>query len=82
MLSYAGQHKPWPDAQVRYAVGTDLTMQLYATSMLESLAFFDNEGCETVPEWHDRDFYLHALRLPEGGDRLQLSGNDVSTDAE
>lgn len=68
-INYAGVNKTSPDAQMTYIAGTDYTVQRYAETQIASGGFFDNGGCETLEEFHERGSYYYFNWQRDGSDR-------------
>jgi hypothetical protein len=68
-VNYAGQNKPSPDADPKFDVALDHTTQRYVDSMLNSGAYFDCGGAETIEEYHERGSYNYFSWPRDGTDR-------------
>jgi len=69
MLQYAGESKPSPDAQITFNNSTDFTTSLYTNTLMESLAYFDTGGAETIQKFHNLGQYFHYLFPRDATDR-------------
>lgn len=94
-LQYASQVIPSIDAEPSYiandntaasvVLGTEYTTQQYLESQLNSGAYFQNGGCETLEEFKERGAFYHFVipRERDSSDRLTvnmgfISGTDVT----
>ena len=67
---FLGQQKPSPDADPKFSVDdgarTDYTTQRYFDTLLQSEAFFECGGSESLQDWQERGAYYH-FRWPRDG---------------
>lgn len=71
-INYAGVSKPQIDADPSYPnnnTGTDFTTQRYIESILNSGAYHDTGGAETLQEWQNRGQYYLFNWSKDGNDR-------------
>jgi hypothetical protein len=73
-VNYAGVSKPQIDADPKYISsplisGTDFTTQRYIESILNSGAYHDTGGAETIQEWQNRGSYYLFNWSKDGNDR-------------
>lgn len=69
-LTYGGQSKPSPDADIDFdSAGIDRTTQRYADSLLQSGQYFREGGSESLEEFHERGSYYHFAWPRDGRDR-------------
>lgn len=68
-ISYAGQQRPSPDADPTFDTAIDNTVQRYVDTMLENGAYFDNGGCESIEDYHERGSYYYFGWSRDGTDR-------------
>jgi hypothetical protein len=85
-INYAGVSKPSPDANLSFVAGTDYTTQRYLESQIQSGAYHDSGGAETIQEYQDRGSYYYFVWPRDGDDastRVQVnSGFKDGTDVE
>ncbi len=68
-INYAGVNKPQPDANPIFDGTVDRTTQRYVESQLNSGAYFDCGGAETIEEYHKRGSYYYFSWPRDGTDR-------------
>jgi len=72
-INYAGENKPSPDADPLFAPSVnprvDYTIQRYNESLVNSGAFFDTGGAETIEEFHNNGSYYYFAWPRDGSDR-------------
>jgi hypothetical protein len=68
-INYAGQSKPNPDASPIFDALVDRTTQRYVESQINSGAYFDCGGAETIQEFHERGSYYYMSWPRDGTDR-------------
>lgn len=68
-INYAGQNMPSPDADPSFVAGNDYTIQRYAESQINSGAFFDSGGGESIEDFHARGAYYYFRWPRDGTDR-------------
>lgn len=68
-INYAGQNMPAPDADPSFVGGTDYTIQRYAETQINSGAYFDSGGGESIDEFHERGSYYYFRWPRDGTDR-------------
>jgi hypothetical protein len=58
-VSYAGQNYPPADADPSFNLTLDHTTQRYVESLIQSEAYYDTGGAETISEFHEAGSYYH-----------------------
>ena len=68
-VEYGHQTKPQYAGDVKYEVGKDYLTHRYIDTMLNSGAYFENGGTETLEEWYARGPYYHFAWPTDGNDK-------------
>jgi len=68
-VNYAGVNKPQPDADPAFVAGTDNTAQRYTETQINSGAYYDTGGAESIEAFHSRGSYYHFTWNRDGTDR-------------
>ncbi len=85
-VEYAHQNKPSFQGDRSFSTGVDLLSQCYVDTLLNTGAYFERGGAETLEEWQERGPYYHYSWPKDGTDKSTratvfqsfsaLSGND------
>ena len=68
-VNYDGVNYPQPDASPEFDDTKDYTTQRYIETQLNSGAYFDSGGAETIQEYHDRGSYYYFATPKDGASR-------------
>jgi len=68
-INYNSQNYPEIDADPTFDATTDRTAQRYAETQIMSGCMFNEGGCESIQEYHDRGSYYHFKCPQDAGSR-------------
>ena len=68
-FQYAGVSRPSPDYDGELSSGKDFTVQKYVDTQLNSQAYYDVGGTETIDEFHENGSYYHYQTPKDGSDK-------------
>jgi hypothetical protein len=68
-MSYGGVNYPQNDADVSFNATTDKTTQRYVESMMQSEAYYDGGGAESIQQYHTAGSYYHQNTYKDGRDQ-------------
>jgi hypothetical protein len=68
-MSYGGINYPQADADPLFNSTTDKTTQRYVESMMQSEAYYDHGGAESIQQYHTAGSYYHQNTYKDGRDQ-------------